>query len=246
MKHVTAMTKNVTRFIQGVQALMERPLGVEGMGLLWGSPGEGKTTSVAYVADQTDAVYVRALSCWTVTTMLGDICKELGFARDKRMQRRSDMIEWINDQLKDSPRPIFIDEADYLFAQPGMVDALRDIYDTSRSPVILIGMEDMGRKAQANERLARRITQWVEFNGVDLDDARIVAETCCDVEIAPDLLAHIHQEARGNIGRMVIALSRVERWAKGRLTIVTREQWGDKALFFDQPTFGKKKNGTPS
>ncbi|WP_298437956.1 ATP-binding protein [Geobacter sp.] len=240
MRHQIAMTKNVSRFIQATRALMDRPMGVEGMGLLWGPPGEGKTTSVAYVADQTDAVYVRALGCWTVTTMLGDICRELG---GRRMQRRADMVEWICDQLKDNVRPIFVDEADYLFGQISMIDSLRDIYDKSGCPVVLIGMEDMGRKAQANERLARRITQWVEFSGIDLDDARVTAETCCEVCIADDLLGHIHEAARGNIGRTVIALSRIEKWAKGRIDTVTRAQWSERPLFFDQPTFGKRRNG---
>jgi len=241
MRNQTAMTKNITQFIQAVDDLINRPIGTPGMGVLWGLPGEGKTTAVAYVANLYNAVYVRAIGCWTVTAMLGDICRCLG---GERKLRRADMVQWICEQLLENPRPVFIDEADYLFRQEEMIDALRDIYDQSGSPIILIGMEDMGRKAQGNERLLRRITQWVEFTGIDISDARIVADTCCDVQVSDDLLTYLHSEARGNIGRIIIGISRIERMAKANgLDIVNRDQWGDRPLYYDQPTFGRKRNG---
>ena len=37
-------------------------------------------------------------------------------------------------KLTADPRPIFIDEADYLFKRPDMLDAMRDIYDVTGSP----------------------------------------------------------------------------------------------------------------
>lgn len=235
------MTKNLLRFMTSVEELMNRPAGTEGCGLLWGEPGEGKTTAVAYVANIYDAVFVRAVGCWTVTTMLGELCKELG---GQRMLRRADMVEWICRQLAERPRPIFIDEADYLFRQEEMMDSIRDIYDLSGCPVILIGMEEIARKIQQHARFARRITQWIEFQGVDLADARTLADTCCEARIADDLLKHLHTEARANVGRMIIGLSRIEKMAKASsLSEVTLAQWDGRELFYDQPVFGRRSKG---
>jgi DNA transposition AAA+ family ATPase len=242
MKHEMAMTKNMRRFMTAVDDLVNRPHGTEGMGLLWGEPGEGKSTAVAYVANLTDAVFVRAIGCWTVTTMLGEICRELG---GHRMLRRADMIDWIQTHLADNPRPIFVDEADYLFRQFEMMDALRDIYDVSGCPVILIGMEEIARKIQNHGRFARRITQWVEFKGVDQADARVVADTVSDVRIEECLLRHVHEAARGNVGRMVIGISRIEKMAKASgLAKLDLDQWGERELFYDQPSFGRRTSVT--
>ncbi|MBW4056964.1 MAG: AAA family ATPase [Proteobacteria bacterium] len=239
MKHAMAKTKNVQRFIAAIDALNNATPGTEKCGLLWGDPGEGKTTTVAYAANIYDAIFVRAVGCWTVTSMLGELCKELG---GHRMCRRSDMIEFICKALADKPRPVFIDEADYLFAQESMLDAVRDIYDLSGCPVILIGMEDIARKIQNKSRFARRITQWVEFSGIDMDDARTVVKECSEVEIDDDLLRHLHKEAAGNIGRIIIGLSRIEVFAKSnRLGTVTLRQWDNRPFFYDQPVFGRKK-----
>jgi DNA transposition AAA+ family ATPase len=238
-----ATTKNLRRFITAVDELLNRPIGTEGMGLLWGDPGEGKSTAVAYCANMYDAIYVRAVGAWTVTSMLGEICNELGL---HRMLRRSDMIRAIHEALANKPRPIFVDEADYLFRQFEMMDALRDIYDLSQCPVILIGMEDIARKIQAQGRFARRITQWIEFHGIDMDDARALADAVCEIPVADDLLQHLHQEARANIGRIVIGLSRIEKLGKSAgpgAGPITLDQWGDRPLFYDQPVFGRTRNG---
>lgn len=246
MKHEMVKTKDVRRFMQAVEDLLNRPMGTEGMGLLWGPPGTGKTTSLAYVANVYDAVYVRAVGCWTVTSMLGDLCRELG---GKRMLRRSDMVEYIVEELtRDGrqPRPIFIDEADYCFRQFEMIDSLRDIYDLSGCPVILIGMEDIARRIRTHERIARRITQWIEFKGLDLDDTIQVATEVCDSKLSGDLLRHLHKETGGNIGRIIIGLTKIEKFALANgLDTISAAEWGDRPLYFDQPTFGRKKtNGS--
>jgi len=245
MKHKTAMTKDLRRFKQSVDDLLNRPTGTEGQGLLWGHPGLGKTTAVAYVCNQYDGIFVRALGCWTVTSMLGDLCRELG---GHRMCRRSDMVEYIVGELAKpgcAPRPIFVDEADYCFRKFEMVDALRDIYDLSRCPVIMIGMEDIARQIKTNERVARRITQWVEFEGLDLFDTALVVEECCEVALSDDLLEYVHKETGANIGRVIIGLTRIEKFAKANgLTRITSAEWGGQPLYFDQPTFagkGKRK-----
>lgn len=241
----TATTKDLRRFVQAVDALLNRPSGTEGLGLLWGYPGLGKTTSIAYVANIYDGIYVRALRVWTVTSMLGALCAELG---GKRMCRRADMVSFIIGELTKpgAPmRPILIDEADYLFYDFEMIDTLRDIYDESKCPVILIGMEDIARQAKTKETVARRITQWVEYTGLDLEDAHMVAKECCEVPISQELIEYVHHETGGNIGRIIIAYERIEKFARtngfngpGGVSLA---QWDNQRLYFDQPTFAGRK-----
>ena len=245
MKLQLAKTKNVTRFLSALTDLIERPHGVEGMGLLWGQPGEGKSTILSFALNSCNGVDLRANVGWTVTSMLKDLVKQLGGDPEK-MNRRSNLIEEVV-RLESSPdpligdRPIFIDEADYLLRQGDMLDALRDIYDNTRVPIIFIGMEDLGRKLANNprySRFARRITQWVEFAGIDLDDSRKVADTVCGVKVADDLLKHVHDQTSANIGRMVTALALIQKMGRtSKLEEVSLADWGDRPLFYGQAPF---------
>lgn len=235
MRHLLATTKNVRRFQSAVKELIERPSAVEGMGILWGRPGEGKTTIIAHTANQTEGIYLRANASWTVTSMLQVLVKELGGSPGNR---RFPMMNWCFDKLRGSGRPIFVDESEYLCRQTEMLDALRDLYDETGSPVILTGMEDIARTIQNNGRFARRIAAWIEFKGIDLDDTRTVTDTICEAGVEDDLLEHLHREAGSNIGRMVVGLSRIERFAKASGTSsVSLAAWADRELFYDQPNF---------
>ncbi len=236
MKHKMAMTTNVRRFLAAVRELTDRPLGVEGMGLLWGLPGEGKSTTVAFATNSLDGIFLRANACWTVTSMLAALMVELGQPAGRF---RAPMVDAAVRCLMEHPRPIFVDEADYLLRKSDMLDVMRDIYDNTGSPVILIGMEEMARKVQTNGRFARRITQWVEFRGISIVDTRTLADTICDVGVEDTLLSRLHDAARANIGRMTTGLSRIETFARfNKLETVTAKAWGDRAFFFDQPRFG--------
>jgi DNA transposition AAA+ family ATPase len=238
MKHTMTLTKNVMKFIASIDSLRNAPPGTDRCGIMWGDPGEGKSTTLAYVANLYDAIYLRANSCWTVTSMLGDFCKELG---GEPMHRRASMLEYIREKLEEKPRPILIDEADYLFSQKAMLNAVRDIYDLTKCPTFMIGMEDIARKMEKNKIFARRITQWVKFSGIDLDDTRSVARECAEVEIDDNLLRHLHKVAIGNIGRIIIGLCRIEIMAKiCQLDNVTLQAWDNRPLFYDQPVFSRK------
>ena len=248
MKHLIVKTKDVRRFDDGIRQLLNRSKGVEGQGVVWGPPGVGKTTALTLLANDHDAVYIRALGCSTVTSILGDLCKYLG---GERKCRRTDMVDFIINRLKKgvagepdpAPRPIIVDEADYCIKQFDIMDSLRDIYDISGCPVILVGMEDIARRLQENGRFARRLTQWIEFRGLDLDDTTLVAEACCEVKIMPDLIEYVHAQTVGNVGRIKVGLDKIEKFARGNDRVsVSLADWGDRPLYFDQPIFsmGKK------
>lgn len=243
MKFVTVKTKDVRAFAQSIDDQMGRANGTEGMEVLWGHAGTGKTTVLAHMVNVYDGIYIRVLGCSTVTSILGDLCKELG---GKRKLRRTDMVDFIVEELQRDnrpPRPIFVDEADYCFRQFEMIDSLRDIYDLSNCPVILVGMENIARDIRTHEQVSRRITKWVEFRGLDIEDTTKVAEEICEVPLSPCLIEYVHAQTFGNIGRIVIALEKIEKFAMGNdfKGPVTATAWGERPLYFDQPTFGKHK-----
>jgi DNA transposition AAA+ family ATPase len=242
MKYKMVKTKDVRFFMQATDDLINRPMGTEGMGLMCGPPGTGKTTTLAFCANVFDGIYMRAVSCWTVTSMLADLCRFFGGVR---MHRRADMVCYIVEELtkENRPvRPIFLDEADYCLKHDEMIESLRDIYDLSGCPVILIGMEDFARRIRENEKVARRITQWIEFKGVDIEDTAKVASECCEVELASDLIEYLHKETMGNIGRLIIGLRKIETYAKvNNKSVIAASDWGERPLYFDQPTFVRKK-----
>lgn len=238
MKNVMAITRNVMAFLAAVKELQDPYYTLPRMGLLWGRPGEGKTTTVAYGAAQTDAIFLRANVTWSVTSLLRALLVELGKPEGRFKER---MLNEIVAELMANPRPILIDESDYLLRQREMLDVLRDIYDTTLTPVIMIGMEDLARKVQSAGRLGRRVTQWVQFDGIDIEDGRKVADACCEATVADDLLEELFKAADGNIGRIVAGLSRIEKLGRTQKippdTPIALADWGRRTLFFDQPRF---------
>ena len=249
MRKEMAITKNVQRLLRAVRTLTDSPHGIERMGLLYGLPGEGKTTSIDHVIDKTNGIALRAKRCWTTTSMLAELCTELRTPEKIRRSNRSAiMVVSAIEHLNVCPRPIFIDEIDHLFVPhnqrngTNILETLRDIYDLVKVPVILVGEENSAINIQENGRFARRITQWVEFKGIDQDDARIVANTVCEVGIGDDLLTHLYQEAGANVGRIIVGIDAIERHGKALdIGEVDRATWGDRALFFDQPSYARKR-----
>lgn len=245
MRYEMAKTKNVRKFLAALNDLRARPMGVEGMGILWGKPGEGKTTVLAFAMNVFNGIFIRAKRSWTMTSLLEAIIIEL---RGVPGRRRSQMEAMIEKRLMESEedRIILVDEADYLFssrsmASNDMLDVLRDIYDSTGTPIVLAGMENIARRIQEEGRFARRINSWVEFQGIDLDDTRIVADTLCEVGVADDLLAHLHRECKASIGNIVPALSRIENLGKTTgIKTVDMAAWGERPLYFAQPKFRRQ------
>lgn len=249
MKKAMATTKNVRRLLSAVRELTDGGHTTERMALLYGLPGEGKTTSIDHAIDKANGIALRIKMFSTDLSVLSELAHELRCSEKVRKSNRKSIIfESVAERLCSNPCPLFIDEIDRLVMPHNRINGekimelLRDIHDELKIPVILVGEENSAVAIQENGRFARRVSQWVEFKGIDLDDARIVADTVCEVTVADDLLSHLYREADANIGRIIIGLDAIERHGKAvDRTEIDRAIWGDKALFFDQPTFTRKK-----
>ena len=196
MKSKIVPISNVARLSEAGTALLERPMGMPGMGLVFGPSGAGKTTAIAWLATRQHGVYVRARATTTPRSLLAGICRELGIAPSST---NDGTVEDIVQKLAETGRPLFIDEGDYLVNQTRLVETLRDIHDLSSVPVILVGMAGINRKIAGRKQLAGRIAQWVEFQPASIEDAQLLAKQLAEVEIEPALVATLHQQAK--IGR---------------------------------------------
>lgn len=230
MRKQMAITKNVVALRSAFDALSNRDAGIPGLGLVHGNTGHGKTTAIAWLVNQVNGVYVRANATWTPSAMLGVIMQELGA---EALQNNSAlMVKRIIEALAPENRLLVVDEADYLFSNLKMLETLRDIHDVSGCPVIIVGMEGIERRIVNRPQFRRRISQWVEFRATDLEDARTVTDTVCEVQIDDDLLQRVHEEANGNVGLMVVGLSRIEQYAKANgVKKVDATKWGNRKLF---------------
>lgn len=230
MKNILAPVKNVAALSAAYEDLANRDSGVPGMGLVYGYTGAGKTTTVCWQMNQCNAIYVRANATWTPSAMLGKVMGELG--AEPLFRGGAAMVDFIAQHMAQDGRPLFVDEADYLLSNLKMLETLRDIHDISGQPVMLVGMDGIQKRITQRQQLARRISHWVEFKPADLEDAHILARSVCEVKVAEDLLSHLHTEAKGSMGLMVVGLSRIESRARANgWAEATEALWDGKRLF---------------
>ena len=244
--------KNVTRLKAAGDALITRAPGMPGMGMVWGPTGYGKSTASAWFVNQVHGVYVRAQALWSPKVMLGAIARELDL--DGHGKNNGELVELIVHRLAETGRPLFIDEADYVIERKLLTDTLRDIHDLSTAPVIMIGMHGIEKRIRSNPQFTGRVAQWVAFEGLDIDDARMLADGLCEVDVADDLLARLHQEASpkdrassgAEIRRLVVGLGQIEYYAR-RLgkSSMSQADWPSGRSFFlgSAPTPPKAGNG---
>ena len=229
MKYQLVRTKNMMLLHGAMEELIQRMgTSIPCMGLLVGRTGAGKTTAIATVVAKFNPVTIRAYAAGSLSSLLDSICTELKV--DAR--RVSDKQMVICKALMDSRRALIVDEADYLTGIPRSLDVLRDIHDTAKVPVILVGMSGLEGRLVHMRQLTRRISVNVTFEPCDLEDARLVADTLCEVTVEEDLLVHLHTVSRGCIGLLVVALARVEAHAKEqRHSSIDLKGWGQRQLF---------------
>lgn len=222
--------KNVARLNDAGEALRRRPAGMPGMGLVHGETGYGKTTAVTWYANRCNAVYVRALACWTPAAMLSAI------ARDLRIQPRGSCAAMMHDLIEAlslSNRPLFVDEADYLIDSKRMTESLRDLHDMTTVPVVLIGMGGIDQRLSHRKQLTGRVMQDVPFKPLDIEDAHTLATSLCEVKVGEDLLERLHRQCGGSARLLVVGLSRIEQHARSQgSNTISAAGWGKKDDFF--------------
>lgn len=222
--------KNIARLTAAAKALTSRAPNAPGMGLVEGETGYGKSTAIAWLANQQPSIYVRAMAVWTPSAMLAAMLREL---RQPAAGSCAAQVERVIEALADGGQTVFLDEADYVVNSSRMTETLRDLHDVAAVPVVLIGMAGIDQRLAHRKQLTGRLAQHVRFAGLDMEDTALLARELAEVEIAEDLLARIHTESRGSVRLTVVALARTEQIARQRgLSLVREADLGKRVELF--------------
>lgn len=218
MRDGFAITKNVERFIHGVEVVNTPIKGRIGNGLFFGPPGTGKTDVGQWYSAQNNVPYIRARDISSRRSLLSNIVTELGeapyFGSDA-------LFNQIVESLIDNPRTIIVDEVDYL-VRGGAVEVLRDINDMTNSPVIMMGMEHVDKKLRRFLHLYDRFTAIVKFELFDRTEIARLAEEICNVALSACAIDFIEKSSKGKLRLTTTWFARAEQLAgRNNLDVIT-------------------------
>ena len=133
MNKVFVKTKNVKNFVSLMEEVKQLPNNIPKIILVYGEYGLGKSETIKWWTFKNDCIYVRANQGMTSRWLLSEIAEELGEEPFWHIQETFNLIE---KKLKENPKPIIIDEVDYLLER-NTIETLRDLYDTTSCPLVL-------------------------------------------------------------------------------------------------------------
>ncbi len=204
--NAVAMTTNVVLAVEMVERITNRTGGLEGMAVLYGPSGFGKTWAISNAANMSRAYFVTMRWTYTVKDLLEHICREMGLSEEGRIGR---LVDRIAQQLAISGRALFIDEVDHL-VKKRKIELVRDIYDMSHAPIVMIGEELLPKKLEQWERVHRRVMTWVGAEPVSQRDVGHLANLYCPgIEIAPEVIERMMRTANGSTGRVANTLEKI-------------------------------------
>lgn len=205
-------TRNVGLLMELLSRIKNRPdSDLPGMGTFYGPTGYGKSMAVCACAIPYQAYFVQMRSLWSRKYLLEMILSQMNITPARTI---SPMLTQVGSQLSLSGRPLIIDEADLLVGK-GMIEVVRDIYESSQGTVILVGEETLPGKLERIERVHGRMLDWVAAQPADLDDARLFAgHHCPGVIVEDDLLETILEAAHGSARYVCTNLARIAEFAR--------------------------------
>ena len=215
------------------------------MSLVHGDSGYGKTTSVTYLTNQltsfgSQPIFIRCIATDSTSSFLARIMRELGSDLIYPLRKS---VDFIIERMNDLQVPLFIDEADHIIGQAKTMETIRDLYDATEQPVVLVGMEQIAKRISHRKQLFNRISEWVEFMPADIEDVNLFATELLEggITVGEDLLDHIRIKSGGEVRRILIALDKIEQFAfSNEIDYVDQERWGDGQLFLDHRGRGRR------
>jgi len=213
MKKRFVHTSNYERFQAAIRFVEQRGALEASWLLVEGMPGYGKTETVEEWVAKNGAIYLRAKEKYTQSFFHDELAEKLKVdstgTRKERFQR-------LITKIMHTQVTIVLDEVQHALPNGASVlEALRDITDTTETIAILVAGEDRVQKRIAKfPQLSRRIRETVEFTPASAEDTALICRELAEVQIAPDLQGEIHRQSKGLVSAVINAIAAVEHQAR--------------------------------
>lgn len=193
-------TRNVKRFVALMDELQKLPSNIPKLALVYGEHGLGKSQAILWWATRNDAIYVRATQGMTSRWLLSEIAEELG---EDPFWHTQETFVLIENQLKQNPRVIIVDEIDYLM-EKSTVETLRDLHDKTSSPIVLVGMGAVDKKLARYPHLCDRLYKTLKFEHFDFDDIKEILNKLTELNFTDEAIEYL--ATRTNQFRQLVKL----------------------------------------
>jgi DNA transposition AAA+ family ATPase len=183
------------------------------IGIVYGDPGRGKTTTAEQIHSQMSATqqvstyWVRAKPTWTASAMLLDLSRSVGFSPPRRSA--NDLLDELRQHLQRKPGVFLVDEAHTFTRSEKLVEIIKFLHDTTNCAFLLIGEHKTERIVKSYLSFSSRLNSdaIIEVMEHSLADVAEVVKTRCAFEVTPDVCAAIHKTARTSM-RLVVRICR--------------------------------------
>lgn len=218
---------NIAVAERAVARVMSRDALDPGLVGMYGPSGYGKSVAAAWIKARHRAYYVQADDFWNKTNMLIAIGRAIGLSPTK--STGYEKSELIKEQLEKSQRLLIIDEFDFIVKKK-LVEAVRSLYEGSKSAILIIGEEALPYEIKKFERFDGRVLDWFPAEPVGLADARqLAAHKCKGLQLGDDLLEKLVEIANGSTRRV-----------GNNLSIIAGEAMSQGWSEVDLKTWGKR------
>jgi hypothetical protein len=226
-----AALPNVSKLLALVEKLETRHVSLDGLGVMHGRPGLGKTSAGAASAVLQGALHLVVESMVTPRSLLEMIAENMGVRHPKKCPNNV-LFRMVAHAREESGRTLILDEADRLM-KTSLIELVRDLYDQTKAPIVLIGEEDLPQELLRWPRVHSRVLAWSGVEDATAMDVDLLAPVHLPgIEITADLKAallvgsgHNHRYIVGNMAAIADA-ARV----KG-LRRMTLADWGDGVFY---------------
>ena len=201
---------NVDKFNNLMTHVTHRDPSLPSIVAFYGASGLGKTSSAIFAANMYQARYIQVGESWTKKKLITEIAKQHSIFDVRTV---CEGVERIIEVVSQDPKPIIIDEADYL-VKGDKIELIREIHDQTRCPIVLIGEGQLSIKLRKFERVHNRVLKWEVAAKASIEDTVLLAgEYCAGIDLTDDLIKALNAASDGITRRIVINLNKIKNVA---------------------------------
>ena len=187
----------------------------------YSAPGVGKSRCMLEYAVQnmtTMPIQILCSANFTTRFFLQKIAQTLGLSLQQPIAVLEDSIA---TKLKSHPRPLFVDQANYLNEKA--LGATCHIWEVAHIPIVLIGTKDLydlfnsSRMTQdVRAQLSSRVKMHYPLEGLELADVKTIVERVMKDKATPEVVAKIYEVTGGNHRALEFIFPRIDELTKYR------------------------------